>query len=202
MNSRPENNLMNNVAPQKSSNNNKKNTSPYTEDWINVKSIKNGVINLPNREMVTGVKIFPKNIFILDPIQQESTLNALRNFYNLLNFEFWMIAADRPVDISVYLSQLQIMLQNAVNPVQIKIIAQDIEKANMFINNQVVDTEYYLLFKEKNIDDLNRKVRLMINGLASCGLNSSQTTNDDLRTILDNFLNGGVKTEFGTVVIQ
>lgn len=202
MNSRPENNLMNNVAPQKSSNNNKKNTSPYTEDWINVKSIKNGVINLPNREMVTGVKIFPKNIFILDPIQQESTLNALRNFYNLLNFEFWMIAADRPVDISVYLSQLQIMLQNAVNPVQIKIIAQDIEKANMFINNQVVDTEYYLLFKEKNIDELNRKVRLMINGLASCGLNSSQTTNDDLRTILDNFLNGGVKTEFGTVVIQ
>ncbi|MGN1352567.1 MAG: hypothetical protein ACI4WF_00700, partial [Bacilli bacterium] len=171
-------------------------------DWINVKAIKNGVILLPNREMVTGVKIMPKNIFILDSLQQESILNAMKNFYNLLTFEFWMIAADRPVDISVYQSQLQIMLQNATNPAQIKIIAQDIEKANMFINNQVVDTEYYILFKEKNQEEINRKIRLIINGLANCGLNSSQTSNDDLRTILDNFLNGGVRTDFGTVVLE
>ncbi len=113
-----------------------------------------------------------------------------------------MISADRPVDISVYQSQLQLMLQNATNPAQIKIIAQDIEKANMFINNQVVDTEYYILFKENNTDEMNRKIRLIINGLASSGLNSSQTSNDDLRMILDNFLNGGIKTEFGTVVMK
>ena len=180
----------------------KKTTSPYTEDWINVKGIKDGVILLPNRDMVTGVKIYPRNIFILDPIQQESVLNAMRNFYNLMNFEFWLIVADRPVDISVYQSQLQIMLQNATNPAQIKIIAQDIEKANMFINNQVVDTEYYILFKEKKQDEIERKIRLIINGLAGCGLNSSQTSNDDLRTILDNFLNGGVRTDFGTVVLE
>ncbi len=192
--------INNNPVPNK--NTNQKVTSPYTEDWINVKAIKNGVILLPNREMVTGVKIMPKNIFILDSLQQESILNAMKNFYNLLTFEFWMIAADRPVDISVYQSQLQIMLQNATNPAQIKIIAQDIEKANMFINNQVVDTEYYILFKEKNQDEINRKIRLIINGLANCGLNSSQTSNEDLRTILDNFLNGGIRTDFGTVVLE
>ena len=192
--------INNNPVPNK--NTNQKVTSPYTEDWINVKAIKNGVILLPNREMITGVKIMPKNIFILDSLQQESILNAMKNFYNLLTFEFWMIAADRPVDISVYQSQLQIMLQNATNPAQIKIIAQDIEKANMFINNQVVDTEYYILFKEKNQDEINRKIRLIINGLANCGLNSSQTSNEDLRTILDNFLNGGIRTDFGTVVLE
>ena len=192
--------INNNPVPNK--NTNQKVTSPYTEDWINVKAIKNGVILLPNREMVTGVKIVPKNIFILDSLQQESILNAMKNFYNLLTFEFWMIAADRPVDISVYQSQLQIMLQNATNPAHIKIIAQDIEKANMFINNQVVDTEYYILFKEKNQDEINRKIRLIINGLANCGLNSSQTSNEDLRTILDNFLNGGIRTDFGTVVLE
>lgn len=181
----------------------KKNSgSPYTEDWINVKSITNGMIVLPNNEKVTGVKIFPKNIFILDPLQQEGILNAMKNFYNLLNFEFWMISADRPVDISVYMSQLQIMLQNATTPAQVKIIAQDIDKANMFINNQVVDTEYYILFKEKNPDEIGKKIRLLINGLGNCGLNASQTSNDDLRTILDNFLNGGVRTDFGTVVLE
>ncbi len=201
MNSKTNNLAKGNQVPNKV-NQNKKMTSPYTEDWINIKGIKDGVIFLPNREMVTGVKIYPKNIFILDPLQQESVLNAMRNFYNLMNFEFWMISADRPVDISVYQSQLQLMLQNATNPAQIKIIAQDIDKANMFINNQVVDTEYYILFKENNTDEMNRKIRLIINGLASSGLNSSQTSNDDLRMILDNFLNGGIKTEFGTVVMK
>lgn len=193
------NNMVNNKPVNKS--NAKNNTSRYTEDWINIKGIQNGMIILPGNERVTGVKIFPKNIFILDPAQQEGVLNAMRNFYNLLNFEFWMIAADRPVDISVYLSQLQIMLQNVSSPAQAKIIAQDIDKANMFINNQVVDTEYYILFKEKNQDEIARKLRLIINGLGGAGLNSSQTTNEDLRTILDNFLNGGVRTEFGTVVL-
>ena len=195
------NNMVNNKSVSKSNSKNKNNTSRYTEDWINIKGIQNGMIILPGNERVTGVKIFPKNIFILDSAQQEGVLNAMRNFYNLLNFEFWMIAADRPVDISVYLSQLQIMLQNVSSPAQAKIIAQDIDKANMFVNNQVVDTEYYILFKEKNQDEIARKLRLIINGLGGAGLNSSQTTNEDLRTILDNFLNGGVRTEFGTVVL-
>ena len=203
MNSKINNNqMMNNTKPVNKNTGNKNNTSRFTEDWINIKGIQNGMIILPGQEKVTGVKIYPKNIFILDTVQQEGVLAAMRNFYNLLNFEFWMIAADRPVDISVYLSQLQIMLQNATSPAQAKIIAQDIDKANMFINNQVVDTEYYILFKEKNQDEIQRKLRLIINGLGSAGLNSSQTTNDDLRTILDNFLNGGVRTEFGTVVLE
>ncbi len=198
------NSKINNTAPkpqQRPSQPVKNNpNSGYTEDWINVKSITNGMIVLPNNEKVTGVKIQPKNIFILDPLQQEAVLRALQNFYNLIKFEFWMIAADRPVDISVYQSQLQIMLQNATSPAQIKIIAQDIEKANMFINNQVVDTEYYILFKEKNPDEIGKRLRLLINGFGSCGMNASQTSNEDLRTILDNFLNGGVRTDFGTVV--
>ena len=204
MNSKINNMPANTGRPQQVNNQqaNKNNTSRFTEDWINVKSITNGMIILPNNEKVTGVKIQPRNIFILDPLQQEGVLNAMKNFYNLLNFEFWMIAADRPVDISVYQSQLQIMLQNAHTPAQVKIIAQDIEKANMFINNQVVDTEYYILFKEKSPDEIGRKIRLLINGLAQAGLNSSQTSNDDLRVILDNFLNGGVRTDFGTVVLE
>ena len=40
----------------------------------------------------------------------------------------------------------------------------------------------------------------MINGLASCGLNAAQVNNSDLRIILENFLNGGTNTEFGTVM--
>ena len=36
----------------------------YTEDWLPVKQIMNGMIQLDDGTYVTGVKITPKNIFI------------------------------------------------------------------------------------------------------------------------------------------
>ena len=179
------------------------NNSAFTENWVRIKSIKNGIITLPNKDMVTGVKIEPRNIFILDQITQDNIINALRNCYNTFNFEFWLIAADRPVDISVYTSQLELLLNDeSVSQVRRKMIMQDLDKADMFINNQVVDTEYYVLFKESRMELLQEKLRAMVNGFASCSLVATPTNDDDLRIILDGFLNGGVRSDFGTVVVR
>ena len=165
--------------------------SILTENWITVKDINNNIIFLDNKNMVTGVKIQPRNIFIMDQQSQYNVVDQLRTFYNLVDFEFWLIVADRPVDINLYLSQLELHLNSVQDPSIRKLIVDDITKADMFINNDVVDTEYFILFKDDNTDSLNKRVRNLINNLASCGLIASQTSNDDLRMILDNFLNGG-----------
>ena len=180
--------------------NQSQNQSKWTEDWINIQSITNGMIVLPNQDKVSGVKITPRNIFILDEDSQASVLIALKNFYNLIDYEFWLVVADRPVDISMYLSQLQLQYQNAQNPQVRKLISQDIQKGNYFTNNNVVDTEYFILFKEKNVEVMQKKIRSLISGLSTAGLIASQTNNEDLRIILDNFLNGGSTTTFGTVM--
>jgi len=133
-------------------------------------------------------------------MEQANVLTALKNFYNTINYEFWLVVADRPVDISVYLSQLQLLYQNQQNQAVRKLINQDIQKGNEFMHHNVVDTEYYILFKEKNMDLLQKKVRMLISGLSTAGLVARQTSNDDLRIILENFLNGGMNTEFGTVM--
>ncbi len=201
-------NAMNSGNALKKPNNTKKKQAPtsgnsiFTENWVKIKSIRNGIITLPSKEMVTGVRIEPRNIFIMDDVQQENVLYALKNCYNTFNFEFWLIAADRPVDLSVYTSQLELMLNSNLPPAKAKMVVQDLEKADMFINNQVVDTEYYLLFKETSMDMIQQKIRAIINGFASCSLLASPVTDDELRVILDNFLNGGVRTNFGTVVLK
>jgi len=174
--------------------------SKYTNDDVPVKSITNGMILLDNGLKVTGVKIMPRNIFILDQDMQDSIIVNLKNVYNLIDYEFWIIAADRPVDISIYLSQLQLLYNSVNSQVKRKLILEDINKGNMFMNNNVVDTEYFLLFKEKDNDLIQKRIRVLINAFASAGLTSYQTTNDDLRMILDNFLNGGQTTDFGTVI--
>lgn len=171
--------------------------SKFTD--VPVKSITNGVIVLDNKEKVTGVKIVPRNIFILEQSMQDAIIMNLKNVYNTIDYEFWIVVADRPVDINVYLSQLQLLYNQINDNKKRKLILEDINKANMFANNNVVDTEYFLLFKDKSDDVLQKRIRLLINNLASAGLTAFQTNNDDLRMILDNFLNGGQTTGFGTV---
>ena len=180
----------------------KSSTSKYAEDWLPIKSISNGMITLDNDEKVTGVKIVPRNIFILSIEQQDNVMISLKNFYNTIDYEFWIICADRPVDISIYLSQLQLLYNNTQSQMTRKLVLEDINKENMFMNNNVVDTEYYLLFKEKNMETIQNRLRLLINNLGICGLNAMQTSNDDLRIIIENFLNGGMNTEFGVVMPQ
>lgn len=176
------------------------NSSKYTEDWVPVKNIANGMIELDNKFKVTGVKIRPRNIFILDKSTQDNIIASLKSFYDTLDFEFWLISADRPVDISSYLATLQVQYNQVTDARLRKLISQDIEKANMFMRNNVTDTEFYILFKEKNPDLLQKRLRTVMLGLTNCGLDSVQTSNADLRVILDNFLNGGMHTE-GKVVM-
>jgi len=54
--------------------------------------------------------------------------------------------------------------------------------------------------KEKDMDKIQKRIRNLVQYLANAGLQSKQTSNDDLRIILDNFLNGGQTTNFGTVL--
>ena len=67
------------------------------------------------KQYVTGVRVEPKNIFIADTDTQNRTIIGLRNFYNTLDYEFWLISCDRPVDIGLFKAELEIMYQNAVN---------------------------------------------------------------------------------------
>ena len=174
--------------------------SNYTSDQVPVKSITNGAIILDDGLKVTGVKIMPRNIFILDYDMQNAIISNLKNVYNVIDYEFWIIAADRPVDINLYLSQLQVLYNQTQDNIKRKLIVEDINKVNMFMNNNVVDTEYFLVFKEKDNEVIQKRIRNLINAFAAAGLTTHQVTNDDLRMILDNFLNGGKTTTFGTVM--
>ena len=172
----------------KKNKNEKELLSKWSEDWVPIKNILNGMIELENGEYVTGIKIAPRNIFILDAGTRDNAIYQLQNFYNTINFEFWLVVADRPVDIQVYLSQLQLLYNNATNANTRKLITQDINKANMFMS------------AEYNVDVIQKRLHQMISNLANSGLNSQQTSNNDLRIILDNFFNGGVTTSYSGMV--
>ena len=176
----------------------------YAENWLPIRGIQNGEIILDNGYRVTGVKIRPRNIFILDYDSQNNAIFNLRSFYNTLDYQFWLIVSDRPVDINNYLAQLK-LLYNSVQVQAIrKLIREDIDKANLFMSKEVnvTDTEYFILFKDKRPEIIQKRIQNLVSGLANAGLQSAQTSNDALRTLLDGFLNGGDSYNFGTVISQ
>lgn len=177
-----------------------KTSNNTTESFVPIKSIVNNMIELDNGYKVAGVKVYPRNIFILEEYEQFNIIDNLKNLYNTLDFEFWLIVIDRPVDITFYIAQLQSEFNKTQSSLIRKLINQDLQKAKKFINEDVTDVEFYILFKEKNIELVQKKIRTIINGLGQSGLASGQANNEDLRAILESFLNGGKNTEFGTVL--
>ena len=149
-------------------------SSKYAEDWVPIKNIMNGMIQLDNGYYVTGIKVSPKNIFILDQGERDNILFNLQNFYNMIDYEFWLMVADRPVDINLYLSQLQLLYQKCTDGAIRKLIVQDINKANAFMGAEynVVDTEYFILFKEKRLELVQKRIHNLIAGLANASINS------------------------------
>lgn len=180
---------------------NPKNSS-WAENWIPIRGIQNGEIILDNGYRVTGVKVRPRNIFILDYDSQSNAIFNLRSFYNTMDYDFWLIVSDRPVDINVYLAQLK-LLYNSVQTQSIrKLVREDIDKANLFMSKEVnvTDTEYFILFKDRRPEIIQKRIQNIVSGLANAGLQSAQVSNDDLRVLLDGFMNGGDTTKFGTVM--
>lgn len=174
----------------------------YAENWLPIKSILNGAIQVNGGYNVTGVKVQPKNIFIMEDQQQTNVISGLRDLYNTLDFEFWLIVSGRPVDINLYLSELQLLYNDVTVPQKRKLIMQDINKANSFMGKEIgiSDTEYFILFREKRNELIQKKIQDIISGFARAGLNARRVSNDDLRVLLDGFLNGGENTGFGTVL--
>ena len=176
----------------------------YAENWLPIRDIQNGEIILENGYRVTGVKVRPRNIFILDYTSQDNAIMNLRNFYNTIDYPFWLMVADRPVDINVYLSQLKLLFNSVQYPAIRKLIREDIDKANLFMSREVnvTDTEYFILFKDRRPEIIQKRIQNLVSGLASAGLQSAQVSNDDLRVLLDGFMNGGETSNFGTVMSQ
>ena len=176
--------------------------SASTENWITVKEINNNAIVLDNKKLVSGIKVLPRNIFIMDEISQNRVIDELRKFYNQIDFEFWLIIADRPTNIDLYISQLELQLNNVSKPAIRKLIVDDIAKADAFVQNDVVDTEYFVLFKADTQDEITKNVRGLISNLAQSGLIGAQVSNEDLRMLLDNFLNDGKTFTGRTVTVE
>ena len=70
----------------------------------------------------------------------------------------------------------------------------------MFFLFKIIVYYYFNKYSKINTNSHEPAHALARRLLNNAGLESTQTSNQDLRIILENFLNGGMNTEFGTVM--
>ena len=163
--------------------------------WATVRQITSGIIVLNTGELVSGVKIIPRNIFIMQQDDTNAIIYSLSKFYDSIDFDYWLIIGDRPVNLNTYFESVQ-NIYNTSSSEHVRAIARDdIVKANKYVSGDygVSDTEYFLLFKDKSIDMIQQKISKIISGIKECELNATQVSNDELRLVMDTFLSNGKK---------
>ena len=163
--------------------------------WATVRQITSGVVVLNTGELVSGVKIIPRNIFIMQQDDTNAIIYGLSKFYDSIDFDYWLIIGDKPVDLNNYFNSVQ-NIYNTSSSEHIRAIARDdIVKANKYVSGDygVSDTEYFLLFKDKTIQSVQERISKIISGIRECDLDATQVSNDELRLVMDTFLSNGKK---------
>ena len=175
--------------------NDKAQTETAASVWATVRQITSGVIVLNSGELVSGVKVIPRNIFIMQQDDTNAIIYALSKFYDSIDFDYWLIIGDKPVGLTDYFNSVQNIYNNNSSDHVRAIARDDIAKANKYVSGDygVSDTEYFLLFKEKSIQGVQDKISKIISGIKDCELDAVQVSNDELRLVMDTFLSNGKK---------
>ena len=112
-----------------------------------------------------------------------------------MNNEIFPPSSFKPINVI-----LEVLLTKPGTSTSPILIVVSSNKSGFVKDDALLTTEYFFLFRDKKLDVVQKRVQTMIANLASCGLNSRQASDDDLKFLLQNFLNGGTKNEYGTVM--
>ena len=135
-----------------------------TLDWLDVADVKDNVMYLKNGEMVVGIKLQPRNIFI-DPNEvQRRIVNNLRISLNKLKFPIYWGFVFTPVDLTEHISQLLIQLEQEEDFVIKGMIQNDLDKAYWFSENYR-ELGFFLMIKEKDKTKLTKKYEMLVSEL-------------------------------------
>lgn len=153
-------------------------TVKTTLEWLDIAEIKDNAMYLKNGEVVIGVKLKPRNIFI-DPAEvQRRVVNNLRITLNKLKFPIYWGYVFSPVDLTEHSSQLLIQLEQEEDYVIKSMIQNDLDKATWFSENYR-ELGFFLMIKDIDKAKLIKKYEMLVGELQSSGFNLRELGDND-----------------------
>lgn len=173
------------------------------QEWLPFERIlKNGIIQLKNKNYIKIIKIKPINFNLKSELEQEAILNSYKIFLKTCNFHFQILIQSNKEDLSKHIKQISENLIHENNFLQ-EISNQYIQYIkNLNHDKKSSSKNFYIIIKEKNenkeiinfedyaIENLNDKYFKIKDCLSRCG-NVVTDINEkkEVLTILFSFFN-------------
>ena len=179
---------------------------PNTQEFLEIKQIRNGVIVLKNNALRAVLMVSSLNFALKTAEEQEAILYQFQNFLNSLDFTCQIIASSRRLNITGYLDKLKKLEEKEENELlklQIKEYHSFIE--GLMTGGNVVQKNFYVVvpftifeqkgsnkrklkvFSELTEKDFQRaksqliqRVEFVALGLKRCGLRAIPLTTSEL----------------------
>lgn len=149
-----------------------------TLDWLDVLDIADDQILLKDGTMVRGIKIKPRNIFIDNYSVQRNIINNLRLAFNKIPFKLYFGFVFTPVDMDEHMAELLVQMEHEENPVLKKMIRNDIEKANWFMDTHK-ELGFYIMVKGKDIRQIEKEMDFLIDVMTYAGFTMKKLDDRD-----------------------
>lgn len=171
-------------------------------DWLPIKKIENGMIELKDKTKIKGFMLDAKNIHILNNQNQTREVMSIKNAYNQINFPFYEYVIHKEVDLRGYTARLMSKMNELDNDDYHlrKMYETDLEKVNYF-SQHVKDVLFFITVQDKDLAKLNQKLESLQMGYSSTGVHLTPLKNEDLRLLINHIFNNGKNYTFDTTII-
>lgn len=164
----------------------KKEIQESIQDWLPITSLKEDGIYLKNEEKVKILKVEAMNFRLKSESEQNLILESYKRFLKACNFDIQMIVMTRKKDISKHMTSIR---KNVEDDENLRKLA-DAYRAHLdeILNIRgSMAKEFFVIVK--GTDKLQEKVKKIKEELSKCGNMVSECKQEEMKEILDIYLN-------------
>ena len=153
--------------------------------FLNIKDIREGAIELKNKEKLAILRVEPINFHIKNTREKEAIILGFQKFLNSLDFPIQIVMSTSPLNISNYLNNLKIVKYKK----QFESYKSNLE--NLIKENKVMNRNFYLILKETS--NLDIQLRICEEKLTNIGIGTKRLENRELKDILKSLFSENIQ---------
>ncbi len=193
-----------------------------SQQFVPIKTIRDGVIFLGNNEYRSLIMVSSLNLSLKGEEEQEAILSQFQNFFNSLDFPIQIFCKSRRVDITPYIMSLEDRLRNVDNPLLKLQIVEYIAYIKSFTQDtNIMNKQFYVVVpytssiasgakglfsfgsSDKNessatlnaAQQISERVSMIRSGLGRCGLKTTELGTEDSIQLFYELFNPGKESK-------
>lgn len=164
---------------------------------IDIKGVKDGVLQLPSRQYRATLQVSAVNFELKSEAEQDALIDTYESFLNSVGTPLQILIRTREIDLDRYLGEMHEQLANELDPVyQQQLVNYDEFIHSLVKTNKILTRNFYVVIPytanrklefELVREQLNQTVDIVIKGLSRIGMYARKLTSLEVLDLFYSF---------------